>query len=128
MSHQRFFSKSLVAAAGLIFASAAFAHPKLLSSTPQDNTEGPAPQKIELHFSENLMTQFSGANLVMTSMPGMSDHSTMKVAAKISGGDDPKVMVIAPAQPLTTGTYRVDWRAVSSDTHPTTGKITFMVK
>lgn len=128
MSLQSIFSKSLVGVAGLIIASAAFAHPKLLSSTPQDNAEGSAPTKIELHFSENLMTQFSGASLVMTAMPGMSDHAAMKVAAKISGGDDPKVMVITPAQPLTTGTYRVDWRAVSSDTHPIVGKITFTVK
>lgn len=26
------------------------------------------------------------------------------------------------------GTYRVDWRAVSSDTHPITGNYTFTVK
>ena len=69
MSLQRFVSRTFVAAAGLVVATAAFAHPKLLSSTPQDNTEGSAPQKIELHFSENLMTQFSGAGLVMTSSP-----------------------------------------------------------
>ncbi|WP_256563534.1 MULTISPECIES: copper resistance protein CopC [unclassified Pseudomonas] len=37
-------------------------------------------------------------------------------------------MVIAPASPLTAGTYKVDWRAVSSDTHPITGSMTFKVK
>lgn len=94
MSLQHLVSKTFIAAAALVVATAAFAHPKLLSSTPQDNADGPAPQKIELHFSENLMTQFSGASLIMTSMPGMSDHSPMKVAAKVSGSDDPKTMVI----------------------------------
>ncbi|WP_175817737.1 copper homeostasis periplasmic binding protein CopC [Burkholderia diffusa] len=128
MEFRRFVSRFAVAATSMALASVAFAHPKLLSSTPQDNAEGPAPQKIELHFSENLMTQFSGASLIMTSMPGATDHSTMKVAAKVSGSDDPKAMVITPAQPLTAGTYRVDWRAVSSDTHPITGKISFIVK
>ncbi len=117
-----------VIAATATLASAAYAHPKLLSSTPQENAEGAAPEKIELHFSENLMTQFSGAALVMTGMPGMSSHAPMRVAAKVSGSDDPKVMVIAPSQPLPAGTYRVDWRAISSDTHPVTGKLVFTVK
>lgn len=117
-----------VIAATVVFASVAHAHPELLSSTPQNNAEGAAPEKIELHFSENLATQVSGAALVMTGMPGMSSHSPMRVAAKVSGSDDPKVMVIAPSQPLPAGTYRVDWRAVASDTHPVTGKLVFTVK
>ncbi|ALD90608.1 Copper resistance protein CopC [Cupriavidus gilardii CR3] len=87
-----------------------------------------APQKIELKFSENLATQFSGANLVMPGMPGMANHAPMKVAAKVSGSDDPKTMVITPAQSLAPGSYRVEWRAVSSDTHPITGNIAFTVK
>ncbi|MNY74315.1 Copper resistance protein C precursor [compost metagenome] len=74
------------------------------------------------------MTKFSGANLVMTGMPGMADHAPMKVAASVSGSDDPKAMAITPAQPLVPGTYRVDWRAVSSDTHPINGNIAFTVK
>ncbi|WP_428214361.1 copper resistance protein CopC [Enterococcus casseliflavus] len=52
----------------------------------------------------------------------------MKVAAKVSGADDPKTMVVTPTQPLTPGVYSIEWRAVSSDTHPITGKITFTVK
>ena len=98
-----------------------------MSSTPAEGTEGAAPAKIELHFSENLVTQFSGAKLVMTAMPGM-EHPPMAVKAAVSGGSDPKTMVIAPASPLTAGTYKVDWRAVSSDTHPITGSVTFKVK
>jgi methionine-rich copper-binding protein CopC len=86
-----------------------------------------APSKIELHFSENLTTQFSGAKLIMTDMPGMP-NSPMGVKAGVSGGDDPKMMVITPAAPLTTGTYKVEWRAVSSDTHPITGNFSFKVK
>ena len=112
----------------LLATSAAFAHPKLLSSTPAANSEVPPPGKIELHFSENLMPQFSAASLVMTGMPGMADHSPMKVAIKVSGTDDPKAMVITPNQPLPPGGYLVDWRAVSSDTHPITGSVPFTVK
>lgn len=73
------------------------------------------------------MTQFSGAKLVMTEMPGMA-HSPMPMKAKVSGGSDPKTMVITPLSPLPTGSYKVEWRAVSSDTHPITGNVTFKVK
>jgi methionine-rich copper-binding protein CopC len=128
MLNSRFLTKTVFAATAMLAASLAFAHPKLVSSTPADNAEGAAPQQIELHFSETLTKQFSGAKLVMTGMPGMSDHSPMKVDAKVSGSDDPKAMLIVPAQPLQAGTYSVEWRAVSADTHAVSGKITFTVK
>ncbi len=114
-------------AAGLLMSTLAQAHPKLLSSVPTEGADGASPNTIELHFSENLMTQFSGAKLVMTEMPGMA-HSPMPMKAKVTGGSDPKTMVITPLSPLPTGTYQVEWRAVSSDTHPITGNVTFKVK
>lgn len=113
--------------AGLLLSSLAQAHPKLISSSPSQGSTSTAPSKIELHFSENLTTQFSGAKLIMTDMPGMP-NSPMGVKASVSGSDDPKMMVITPAAPLTTGTYKVEWRAVSSDTHPITGNFSFNVK
>ncbi|MBY4899266.1 copper homeostasis periplasmic binding protein CopC [Cupriavidus sp. H18C1] len=128
MQTHRFAIRAMLAATAALISSAAFAHPKLVSSTPADKAEVSAPQKIELKFSENLVAQFSGANLVMTGMPGMANHAPMKIAAKVSGSDDPKTMVITPAQPLVPGSYRVDWRAVSSDTHPINGNIAFTVK
>lgn len=111
----------------LLLSAVAQAHPKLLSSAPAEGGSGPAPAKIELHFSENLVTQFSGAKLVMTEMPGMA-HSPMPVKARVAGSSDPKTMILTPAAPLTAGTYKVEWRAVSSDTHPITGNVTFKVK
>lgn len=118
---------SLVLASGLLFSTLAQAHPKLLSSTPAEGADGAAPGKIELRFSEDLLTQFSGAKLVMTEMPGMA-HSPMPMKAKVSAGSDPKTMLVTPLSPLPTGTYKVEWRAVSSDTHPITGNVTFKVK
>ncbi len=96
----------------------AMAHPELKSSVPQADSAVAAPEKIQLNFSENLTVKFSGAKLTMTGMKGMSSHSPMPVAAKVAPGADPKSMVIIPREPLPAGTYRVDWRAVSSDTHP----------
>lgn len=124
----RAFLTPVLAAAAVAISTAAFAHPRLLSSTPADKAETAAPASIELQFSEKLMTQFSGANLVMTAMPGMADHPPMKMPVKVSGSRDPNVMVITPASPLVPGSYRVDWRAVSSDTHPVTGSVSFTVK
>ncbi|MFJ2528468.1 hypothetical protein EDF87_113102 [Pseudomonas helmanticensis] len=118
---------TLVLASGLLLSSLAQAHPKLLSSSPDEGADGAAPGKIELHFSENLLTKFSGAKLVMTEMPGMA-HSPMPMKAKVSAGSDPKSMLITPLAPLPAGTYQVQWRAVSSDTHPITGNVTFKVK
>ena len=120
--------RGLLAASALLASSLAFAHPKLLSSTPADKAEVAAPAKIELHFSETLLPDFSAANLLMTAMPGMSNHDAMKMAFTVSAGSDGKTMVITPTQPLTVGTYRVDWRAVSSDTHRVTGNFSFEVK
>ncbi|KIK88471.1 copper homeostasis periplasmic binding protein CopC [Pseudomonas sp. W15Feb9B] len=118
---------TLVLASGLLLSSLAQAHPKLLSSTPAEGADGAAPDKIELHFSESLLTQFSGAKLVMTEMPGMA-HSPMPMKARVSAGSDPKSMLVTPLAPLPAGTYQVEWRAVSSDTHPITGNVTFKVK
>lgn len=113
--------------AGLITSLSASAHPKLLSSAPTAGAQGAAPAVIELRFSENLLTQFSGAKLTMTDMPGMP-NSPMPVKASVAASTDPKVMLIKPASALTVGSYRVDWRAVSSDTHPITGNVTFSVQ
>ncbi|KPG98787.1 copper homeostasis periplasmic binding protein CopC [Pseudomonas sp. RIT-PI-r] len=118
---------TLVLTSALLLSNLAQAHPKLLSSTPAEGADGAAPGKIELHFSESLLTQFSGAKLVMTEMPGMA-HSPMPMKAKVSAGSDPKSMLITPLSPLPAGTYQVQWRAVSSDTHPITGNVTFKVK
>ena len=111
----------------MLMSTLAQAHPKLLTSTPAEGATGAPPDKIELHFSENLVTQFSGAKLLITEMAGMA-HAPMPVKAKVSASSDPKTMLITPTAPLTAGTYKVEWRAVSSDTHPITGNVTFKVK
>jgi methionine-rich copper-binding protein CopC len=119
--------KSAAVAIAMLMSALAQAHPKLLASTPAEGATGAPPEKIELHFSENLVTQFSGAKLLMTEMSGMA-HDPMPIKAKVSASSDPKTMLITPTAPLTAGTYKVEWRAVSSDTHPITGNVTFKVK
>ncbi|MGO0791125.1 copper homeostasis periplasmic binding protein CopC [Herbaspirillum seropedicae] len=128
MSYRSLFASTAVTIAAAVFSTTAFAHTKLLGSTPEDKSTVNAPEKIELRFSENLSRKFSGASLSMTGIPGRNDMSPMKIAAKVAGADDPKTIIITPDTPLTPGVYSIEWRAVSSDTHPITGKITFTVK
>lgn len=126
MSPLKTLSVAAALSAGLFLSLSAQAHPKLLSSSPAEGATVASPAKIELHFSEKLVTQFSGAKLMMTGMQGMA-HAPMAVKAAVSGSSDPKAMLITPAAPLSAGTYKVEWRAVSSDTHPITGAVTFTV-
>lgn len=128
MTRSALIAKLITPIAAGLFATAAFAHPALVSSTPADKSEVDAPATIELKFTETLVPQFSAANLVMTGMPGMPNHGNMKINASVAAAGDGKTMVITPAQPLRAGDYRVEWRAVSSDTHPITGNVSFKVK
>lgn len=118
----------LAAAAFALGASPVLAHPKLESGTPAADATVKPTRQIALRFNEKLVPAFSGATVVMTSMPGMADHGEMKVGAKASVGKDGKTMVIALAKPLPPGDYRVDWYAVAGDTHRIKGSHSFKVR
>lgn len=123
-------SLALVAASALMIAgTAAQAHPKLLSASPAANATVAKTAKIELHFSETLVGQFSGVDLVMTDMPGMTMNSPMKMGGvAVAVGSDGKTLVATLQRPLPAGTYKLDWHAVSADTHRVNGSYNFQVK
>lgn len=124
--------RRLYLAAALAFAAltagVANAHPKLVAASPAANAAVSAPSRIQLRFSERLMPRFSGAELVMTGMPGMTDHPAMAVASSATVDQGGHTLVVTPAQALARGTYRVDWYVVSADTHRITGTLAFEVK
>ncbi|KAF1007461.1 MAG: Copper resistance protein C [Luteibacter sp.] len=128
MNLPRSLSLALIAVPAFFASAAAFAHPKLLVSTPADKATVAAPATVELGFSETLMPQMSGADVVMTSMPGMPGMGPMKVNVKVVTSEDAKSLVVTPARPLGKGDYRVDWHVVSTDTHAVKGSLTFTVK
>ncbi|QQV77898.1 copper homeostasis periplasmic binding protein CopC [Sphingomonas aliaeris] len=115
------------AAALIVVAGAANAHPKLVSATPAPNATVAAPARVTLRFSEKLMPKFSGADLMMTGMNGMK-HAPMKVASAATVAADGRTLVIAPKSPLGAGNYSVAWYVVSADTHRITGNYAFAVK
>ena len=118
--------------AAMAVAGAAQAHPKLLSSMPADKASVAATSHIELHFSEPLEAKFSGADLVMTGMMinGRMTNMPKKVGALAAAADpgDAKTLVLTAKAPLAPGSYRLDWHAVSTDTHRTQGALTFSVQ
>jgi methionine-rich copper-binding protein CopC len=119
----------LVAAAAAIFVAApALAHPKLVSATPAPNAIVGSPARLQLTFSETLVANFSGVDLVMTDMPGMRMSSPMKVKVATALAPDGKTVVVTLAKPLPRGAYKVDWHVVSTDTHRVQGSYVFKVK
>lgn len=113
---------------GLLTAATAYAHPELVQTTPAANATTAAPARIELRFSERMVEAFSGADLLMVDMPGMKMDKPSKEAATAAVGADGMTLTLIPAKPLRTGTYRVDYHVVSTDTHRITGSFSFRVK
>jgi copper resistance protein C len=118
----RFTAAALAAVALAATATSAFAHAKLVSSTPASAATVAAPKQIVLKFNEKLQPKFSGADVTM---PQMND---MAVAAKASVAKDGMTIVVTPAKPLMAGAYAVKWHAVTADTHRMEGKIDFTVR
>jgi methionine-rich copper-binding protein CopC len=76
-----------------------------------------APARIELHFSEALEPAFSGIAVANVAGVDMSAGSAAANGAEMN----------LPLKTLKPGRYRVNWRAVSVDTHRTEGKYDFLV-
>lgn len=116
----------LLAASSLALPAAA--HPKLVEVSPAEGAIVAAPAAVTLKFNEKLVSSFTGADLVMTGMPGMAGHQPMKMAAKAALGGDGQTLVVTPDKPLAAGSYRVDWHAVAADTHRVKGAVAFSVR
>jgi copper resistance protein C len=114
--------------AAILVATPAAAHPKLLAAQPAPNGITAATSRLQLKFSERLIGRFSGADLLMTNIPGMKNHAPMRVATKAAVAADGVTLVMLTARPLAAGTYRIDWHVVSADTHRVSGGYSFRVQ
>jgi copper resistance protein C len=119
----------LIAAATLAMSPVAlYAHAKMVSSTPAANATVAKPAKIIMTFNEKLMGPTIKVALVMTAMPGMTDHPEMKIAATSQIGKDGKSVTLTPKRALVAGTYKVTWSAAGADMHKMAGSYSFKVK
>ena len=97
---------------------AAQAHAHLDHASPAaGSTVSTAPQEITLWFTQNLEAVFSTVEVL-----GKSGGRVDEGKPDISGN----TMRVA-LKPITAGTYRVHWHALSVDTHTTDGTFTFKV-
>ena len=111
-------------ALGLCMLSApAFAHAHLKSAIPAaDGTTATPPTELDLTFSEGVNLKFTGVTLT-----GPDKAAVATAPATLGAGGDTTLVVPVPA-PLAAGTYTVDWHALATDGHKTTGSYRFTVK
>lgn len=115
--------------AALAFTASAQAHTKLVSSEPVADATISKPGKIVLNFNEKLVSSFSGADLAMTTMPGMAMTEPMKMKDFTSAmSADGKTLTLLMKHALPAGTYLLKWHAAGADTHRMEGSFSFTAK
>jgi methionine-rich copper-binding protein CopC len=113
---------ALASLSALALATQASAHAHLTASNPAAGATVAAPKQLTLQFSEKLQPKFSGLTVTM---PQMSDMAT---PVKVAVSKDRMGLVATPTEPLSAGVYKVNWHAVTADTHRVTGAYTFTVR
>ncbi len=111
--------KYLAIPAFLLLAQPAFAHAMLEHADPAAGAVlAKAPQKVVLSFSETLEPTFTRVEVKA------ADGASVAAAAAVVKDRTIRLTL----KPLSAGSYRVSWHAVSLDTHRTQGTYSFTVK
>jgi len=105
-----------------LFGSAAYAHPELQSAEPAAGAATTtSPKQIRITFNESVIPQFSGLEV---------KDQTGKVISTGKSATDPankKLLIVPLKEQLPPGDYKVEWHAVSDDTHRVKGNYSFSV-
>jgi copper resistance protein C len=121
MSKMTTIAASIIITASYL-SSAASAHPKLLSAEPAaGEAAATSPKQIKIIFNEAVIPQFSGAEV---------KEQAGRTIATGKATVDPanrKQLVVPVNEPLPPGDYKVEWHAVSDDTHRVKGSYSFSV-
>lgn len=106
-----------------LVAPSVLAHAHLKQQTPAaDSQVAVAPQALTLKFSEGIEPAFSGVTVTD------GQQQTVKTGAIALDEQDKTRVTVPLAQPLSAGTYLVEWHVVSVDGHKTKGSYRFSVK
>ena len=119
MSKSRTFAFAFVVA--ILGSGVAYGHPQLQSSQPAAGAVSASPHEIRITFNEAIIPRFSGIDL--------KDQSGKLIATGKSEADpaDQKILVVPVKEQLAPGNYKVEWYAVSEDTHRVKGNYSFTV-
>jgi methionine-rich copper-binding protein CopC len=103
----------------IVSAPVAQAHASLAHASPSGGSAvSTGPQEVTLTFTDTLEAAFS--SLTVTDANGIE---VSQGKAQVNGN----VMRVS-LRPLSAGIYKVNWRAVSTDTHKTQGNFSFSVE
>ncbi|MDE1164766.1 MAG: copper homeostasis periplasmic binding protein CopC [Pseudomonas sp.] len=114
------FKQILIAAALCSLSPFVFAHAHLKSQTPAADSTVAAPADLRLVFTEGVEATFSKVSL-------SKDGAEVAVKGVATAEGDKKTLIVTPAAPLAPGNYKVEWHAVSVDTHKSDGTYSFKV-
>lgn len=100
---------------------AALAHPQIQASEPAAGAVTTSPKQIRITFNEVIIPKFSGIEI--------KDKAGRAVTTGKSMVDpvDKKRLVVPVMEDMAPGEYKVDWHAVSNDTHRVKGTYSFKV-
>jgi hypothetical protein len=114
----RSISRFTIAAMLLLTAPAAYAHAMLDHAEPRvGNTVATSPRELKLWFTQKLEQAFSTVEV--------TDGSGQRVDTgkpRVNGNE-----IAVSVKSLGPGTYRVNWRVLSTDTHTSDGNFSFSV-
>lgn len=103
----------------LLVTAAAHAHADLAKAIPAAGTTiTSAPQEVLLSFTDRLEAIFSSLKVT-----DAKDIEVSEGKPEISGNT-----MRVGLKPLSAGTYKVNWRVMSVDTHKAAGSFTFRVE
>jgi methionine-rich copper-binding protein CopC len=110
-----------ICAASFLLPAAASAHAHLDHSSPTaGGTAATAPPEVTIWFTEALEPKFSTIEVRDAQGAAMQ-------AGPATLASDNTAQLRVPLKPLPPGTYQVNWRVLSVDTHRTEGNFTFRV-
>ena len=97
-----------------------FAHAHLKSETPAADSTVTAPKDLHLVFSEGVEAKFTTVSIT-------ADGAAVAVKSIETAPGDQKTLIVTPERPLAAGKYKVEWHAISVDTHKSDGNYGFTV-
>jgi len=105
------------------------AQAQLVRTSPAAGASVRAVRQIDLAFAAPIAAKTAGAQIIMTAMPGMTDHPPMAIKAfTIEPDASGRALHLKLRKPLVPGDYTVNWSVAGADGKRQTGSMSFKVQ